>query len=225
MQSIRATRCGLLTFLYAASPLMHGLAKGYGSTPALTTTASTNILETNDPTPLLVDDISPPKGFIPRDQDWFTPGQVLEIFCPSEPDIHLKEFVLLDTRNVSGPGLRVRHHTSEQCEHLKGSFHRNHVLLCASVEPEARAKPTREDRRKIVYLDDYENELVPENTWIELEHVHSISFGKHACADRGKLEPDSLVDLRQLHVNRLIHTWRLKWPAHEWQSLRSLEAS
>ncbi|KAJ9607532.1 hypothetical protein H2200_007610 [Cladophialophora chaetospira] len=134
------------------------------------------ITSENDPSPSTPppQGVTPPKGFIQRDQEWFSPGRVLEIHCPTEPHIHRKQFVLLDTKNVAGPALYVRHYTDEQCEHIKGSFHRNHVLLVSYVEKEARPQPNRRDRRKIVYMDDSdEEETVPNNTWIELEHVYT----------------------------------------------------
>jgi hypothetical protein len=151
----------------------------------------------------------------PRDYDWFMPGRYFKIWAREGNDvdieIHEKEYILLDTKNIEGPGLLVRRLPIEQCSHEghRGSFNRTHVLLQNHDSAASRSSTTGgQSRRKTVYLDEEEDE-VADNTFIELEHTYNIPFVKYKCIDYGVLTRSSLRDLRGFYVNWLRYHWEL----------------
>lgn len=148
----------------------------------------------------------PPPEYRDRDHDWFTPGRLFKIFAPLDIEIHEKEFVLLDTKNKEGPGLLMRRYDEEEKEANRGYFLRAHVAVQNYQSPEARAQG---GKLKVVYLDEYEDQDVEPNTWIELEHTYNIPFAKYKCVDCGVLDRGSLQDLRRFYLNWLRYHWDL----------------
>lgn len=146
-----------------------------------------------------------PPEYRERDHDWFTPGRLFKIFSPQLLELHWKEFVLLDTKNKEGPSLLMRSYTDEK-ENSRGIFLRSHVLVQSYQDPDTRRS---DGKRKIVYMDEYEEHGTAHNAWIELEYLYSIAFAEYKYADCGHLDPDSLHDLRQFYVDWLKYHWRV----------------
>lgn len=149
----------------------------------------------------------PPPEYRQREAVWFKPGRYFKIWAPRDEVIHEKEFVLLDSKNIYGPGLLVRHYDDvAQQNDNKGSHLRNHVLIENwSGQSKAAHKLT-----KVVNLEEYydeEGEEVDKNTWIELDHVCNIPFPQYWCVDRGMLERSSLKKLRRHYVEWLAYEW------------------
>src|ERR1700733_10625788 len=66
------------------------------------------------------DDPKNPPEYRPRNADWFTPGRIFKIWAREDVEIHGKMFVLLDTKNIDGPGLLVRvYQEDEEKEAIK----------------------------------------------------------------------------------------------------------
>lgn len=154
--------------------------------------------------PEITEDPEPPAEYEERDYDWFKSGRLFRIFAPRDVEIHEKQFCLLDTEgNKEGPGLLLHRHSSQVG---KGSFLRRHVALKDYVDPEKR---DHDAKLKVVYLDAYEEQQVPPDTWIELEHIYNIPFTKYRCTDCGILDRSSLQDLRQYFIDWLRYHWSL----------------
>ena len=154
-----------------------------------------------------------PPEYRTRDYDWFTPGRYLKIWAREgdnvDVEIHGKDFVLLDTKNIEGPALLVRRLTTEHCERHRGSFNRTHVHIQNYQAPTARSSTSAQSRRKVVYMDEEEDD-VAENTFIELEHTYNIPFAKYKCIDYGVITRSSLRELRRLYVEWLKYQWDLE---------------
>ncbi|KAK5958808.1 hypothetical protein OHC33_000651 [Knufia fluminis] len=146
----------------------------------------------------------PPPEYRARDHDWFTPGRLFRIFAPHDEEIHEKEFVLLDTKNKEGPGLLIRTYNEEEKEANRGYFLRSHVSVQNYQEPDQRRGNAK---RKVVYLDEYEDQAVVSGTFIELEHTYNIPFAKYRCVDCGVLDRASLQDLRRCYIDWLKYHW------------------
>lgn len=155
--------------------------------------------------------LASPAGFRQRQADWFKPGLYFQVWAP-DTDLHQKEFVLLDSQNVGGPALLVCRHRTEDCSNNKGSYWRNHIQL--SNYGKSHKPSNRSDNRKEVFMDAGEDQI-PENTWIELDHVHNIPFGRYDCFYNGMLDLDSLDNLRGYFVEWLTYIWRLRRPISE----------
>lgn len=148
-----------------------------------------------------------PPEYRDREYDWFVPGRLFRIYAPRDVEIHEKEFVLLDTKNKEGPGLLIRSYDEEEEKELtRGYGLRARVLVQNYDEPDERPP---QSKKKVVYLDAYEDEDVEDRTWIELEHTYNIPFAKYKCVDCGVLERSSLQDLRRCYVDWLRYHWTL----------------
>lgn len=143
-----------------------------------------------------------------REANWFLPGRLFKIWAEGDAEIHRKEFVLLDSKNIEGPGLLVRIHGEE--EEQDGFFYRAHVLVQNSKLSDFQV-PAGPQGPKEVFLDDYESDRVrvAEHTWIHLEHVYNIPFINHKCIDCGVLSRQSLRKLRRCYVEWLMYRWEL----------------
>lgn len=153
-----------------------------------------------------------PPEYRTRDYDWFTPGRYFKVWAREgdnfDVEIHCKEFILLDTKNIEGPALLVRRHTTEHCEPHRGSFKRTHVALENYPASTSRSSTTAKSNRRVVYMDEEEDD-VAEHTFIELEHTYNIPFAKYKCIDHGVITRSSLRDLRRLYVEGLKYHWVL----------------
>ena len=163
----------------------------------------------SDPSNSLPSTTEAPAEYRERDPDWFTPGRLFKIWALEDLEIHQKEFVLLDTKNIEGPGLRVRvYGEEEEQEAMTGYFFRSHVLV-QNFKP-FEERPERHRRLKTVFMDEYEHEQqVGDHTWIELEHTYNIPFLKYKCVDCGVLDRSSLQDLRRCYIEWLKYHWNL----------------
>ncbi|KAF7512237.1 hypothetical protein GJ744_002399 [Endocarpon pusillum] len=154
-----------------------------------------------------------PPAYKIREYNWFTPGRYFKIWAREgdnvDIEIHNKEFILLDTKNIEGPGLLVRQHITEQCEGHKGSFNRTHVLLKNQHPSMPPSTAGAQSSRKVVFMDEEEDE-VAENTFIELEHTYNIPFVKYKCIDHGALTPSSLKNLRRYYLGWLKYHWDME---------------
>ena len=178
-------------------------------------TDTTGIPSSADPT-------LPPPEYRERDPNWYIPGRLLKIWAPKDHEIDKKEFVLLDSKNVEGPGLLVRVYSQEDKQ--AGYFYRAHVLVRPPDPLELQSlpgPPTSQPFQKVlqgatqepktVYLDPYEvgNVGVEKATWVELEHTYNIPFIHHKCVDCGVLSRASLKRLRVYYLNYLYFCWDL----------------
>ena len=154
----------------------------------------------------------PPAEYRTRDADWFEPGRLFKIWAAGDVEIHDKEFLLLDTRNIEGPGLRVRvYSTDEEQKANKGYFLREHVLV-NNHDPNTSVqhRSDSQTKRKCVYLDEFADATVETGTWIEIGHTYNIPFVKYKCTDNGILDRSSLHQLRRYYVDYLRHRWDIE---------------
>ena len=49
-----------------------------------------------------------PSSFIYQPADWFRPGRFFSIWAPMDVEIHDRKFILLDSKNTEGKGVRVK---------------------------------------------------------------------------------------------------------------------
>lgn len=142
-----------------------------------------------------------------RQADWFIPGRIFRIWGEQDVEIHKKMFVLLDTKNVEGPGLLIHNYGDEEEKAVSmGYFQRTHVLV-QNFEQGKSQNFDSQTREKIVYLDEYEEQRVAEHTYIELEHQYNIPFEKYPCIDCGVLARSSLKHLRRCYLKWLHYHW------------------
>ena len=157
-------------------------------------------------------DTEAPPEYQTRDYDWFTPGRYFKIWARDgdnvDIEIHDKEFVLLDTKNIEGPGLLVRAQASDHPSTYRGSFNRSHVLLQNHEGESARSAMATSSYQRICYMDEDEHQVAV-NIFIELEHTYNIPFVKYKCIDRGVLARSSLRALRRFYVEWLKYHWDL----------------
>lgn len=153
----------------------------------------------------MLSDSADPAEYRIRPADWFIPGRMFRIWGEQDVEIHKKMFVLLDTKNVEGPGL-LMHIYGEEEEQAAGMgyFLRTHVLVQNFENFQSFHSQTRE---KVVYMDEYEGQRVGEHTYIELEHQYNIPFEKYPCIDCGVLGRSSLKHLRQCYLEWLHYHW------------------
>lgn len=176
--------------------------------PAVTTPSSDHDAADADRRDSPLSSEAPPE-YKTREYDWFRPGRYLKIWArEGDNEIHDKEFILLDTKNIEGPGLLVRQHTTEQCEGHRGGFNRTHVLVKNHQLSMPRSPAGAQASPKVVFMDEDEDP-VAENTFIELEHAYNIPFVKYKCIDHGVLTPVSLNHLRRYYVEWLKYQWYL----------------
>lgn len=159
-----------------------------------------------------------PVEYHAREADWFRPGRYFKIWARDgenvEFELHGKEFVLLDTKNLDGPALLVRRHATERFDAQRGSFNRTDVALKdfqsspLSLSSQLSPSPPAQSRRKVVYMDEDEDDISA-YTYIELEHTYNIPFMKYKCIDYGVLAPSSLRDLRRFYVEWLQYHWQI----------------
>lgn len=98
----------------------------------------------------------------------------------------------------------VRIYDEEEKEGNRGYFLRSHVSVQNYQEPNQRRFSSK---RKVVYLDEYEDQVVVPGTWIELEHTYNIPFAKYRCVDRGVLDRGALQELRRCYIDWLKYHW------------------
>ena len=154
-----------------------------------------------------------PPEYRTRDYDWFTTGRYFKMWAREgdnvDVEIHGKDFILLDTKNIEGPALLLRRHPTEHCErHSRGSFNRTHVALENYPTSTSRSSTTAKPNRRVVYMDEEEDD-VAENTFMELEHAYNIPFVKYKCIDYGVITRSSLRDLRRFYVEWLKYHWEI----------------
>jgi hypothetical protein len=156
----------------------------------------------------MLSDSADPAEYRIRQADWFIPGRMFRIWGEQDVEIHKKMFVLLDTKNVEGPGL-LMHIYGEEEEPAAGMgyFLRTHVLVQNFENFQSFDSQTRE---KVVHMDEYEGQRVGEHTYIELEHQYNIPFEKYPCIDCGVLGRSSLKHLRRCYLKWLHYHWDIE---------------
>lgn len=146
---------------------------------------------------------SAPKEFVDQEQDWFTPGRYLKIWAETGKDtdheIHEKEFILLDSKNTEGNGVRIDTRTT-----VASGSSRNMIVL---LGPDHARRPGSTDQ---IFLEETgPGDKVPKDRYVRLDHTYNIPFAKYKCEDLGILEEDSLDLLRLRYVLYLMKEWRL----------------
>jgi hypothetical protein len=119
-------------------------------------------------------------------------------------------FVLLDSKNIEGPGLLVRFYDDND-EELEGFFHQSHVHI-ANHEAKGVQAVGDTQGKKTVYLDELcKNKPISRNAYIELEHQYNIPFTKYRCIDFGMLSRSSVTAMRKFYIQCLMYNWELEF--------------
>lgn len=144
-------------------------------------------------------------SFSTREPGWFQPGRLFKVALEGDA-LHLKQFILLGTRNSEGPCLSITTYNDDS-QLSEGNFHRSHVQVKAHEQHSG--SESSDSRRRTVYLDEYEERDVAENTYIELEYSMNIPFDKFRCQDCGELSRGCLKELQKHYVEWLKYYWDL----------------
>lgn len=186
-----------------------------------------------------------PPSYIYQPADWFKPGRFFSIWAPLDVEIHGRQFILLDSKNTEGKGVRVRSLDRDGLNQLEksSSAYRTTMALKDNKSADShnyasghssssqslshprggqQSKKDDDDLIKLldkkfmpVYMDEHANQNVPRGTFILLEHTYNIPFVKYKCIDHGMLDDESLDTLRFHYVQYLISSWRLTSKARE----------
>ena len=117
-------------------------------------------------------------------------------------------FVLLDTKNIEGPGLLMQVYADEEERKTNtGYFLRSHVLVQNFEESGSHSNLASQTKRMVVFMDEDEKQRIEEHTFIELEHQYNIPFVKYPCIDYGVLGRSSLKHLRRCYLKWLHYHW------------------
>ncbi|ETN39747.1 uncharacterized protein HMPREF1541_05973 [Cyphellophora europaea CBS 101466] len=141
-----------------------------------------------------------------RELGWFEPGRLFKVSKEGDP-LHLKQFILLGTRNSEGPCLSVVTYDDGDPKLSTGNFFRSHVQV--KEHEEENGSEISDSRRRIVHLDEYEQREVVDNTYIVLDYSISIPFEGLRCQDRGELARGCLRDVRKYYVEWLKYYWEM----------------
>lgn len=154
-----------------------------------------------------------------QDDDWFVEGRYLKIFArrgdDSDREIHQKEFILLDSKNKEGTGVRVGRITGRR---LPTGWYRKYVAVLgpsaddSSDDREHPANNDRHPRSTQIHLDleaINANSQDLEDRYARLDHTYNIPFTKYKCKDLGILTRDQLAVLRLKHIEYLTTEWDL----------------
>ncbi|GAB7328221.1 hypothetical protein MBLNU13_g00242t1 [Cladosporium sp. NU13] len=155
---------------------------------------------------------SPPSEYVAQAPDFFHEGRYFKIWAELSDDvdkeIHEKEFILLDSSNTEGKGVRV-----DTIERLLTGASRNSVAVIGrGSQPDvAHGRQIHEpnlDKYKKIYLDDVGGNG-PKDRYARLDHSYNIPFPKYPCQDLGILEQESLDRLRLCFIEYMAIEWRL----------------
>lgn len=149
--------------------------------------------------------------------DWFKRGRYLKIFARHgihvDREIHEKEFILLDSKNIEGKGVRV-----DRIEKKKEEDSGWESTTVRLVDPRKKAPEERSEvasgsaitARSPLFFDAIgPDNREMENRYVRLEHTYNIPFFKYRCKDLGKLKLESLRRLRLRYVEHLMNEWNL----------------
>ena len=150
--------------------------------------------------------LPPPPPYNERELDFYEPGRLFKVWAPQEERIHKKQFLLIGTRNSHGPCLAVHIFTAEELQRKETSFHRTHALI---QDFEAPIPKGSHHKRKTFWLDEYEEEKVPERCYVELDYNYDIAFS-YASADCGMLYRPHLTEVRTWYRDWINQIWDLK---------------
>ncbi|KAM0705524.1 hypothetical protein Q7P35_006883 [Cladosporium inversicolor] len=146
---------------------------------------------------------SPPPEYAAQAPDFFREGRYFKIWAELSNDIdkeiHEKEFILLDSSNTEGKGVRV-----DTLERLSTGASRNSVAVIGRGSQTSEANL---ERYKKIYLEDVDNG--PKDKYARLDHSYNIPFPKYPCQDLGILEQESLDRLRLCFIEYMAVEWRL----------------
>lgn len=161
---------------------------------------------------------SVPRQYVVQEQDFFKIGRYFRIWAETptatDGEIHMKEFILLDTSNSEGKGIRVDKIDKAR---LTAGASRYSVAVIGRGRPASdpnigHARPTSEPstdpRFTKIYLDEISGDG-PTERYARLDHTYNIPFTKYPCQDLGMLEPDSLDQLRIRFIEYMAVDWRL----------------
>lgn len=166
-----------------------------------------------------------PESYTEQQHDWFRPGRYLRLWAEAhggmERDLHLKEFILLDTSNLEGKGIRVDRIGKAK---LSAGASRYSVAITERGRPASNpyighGRPTSEPSTDLRFTKIFLNEVGgdgPTDRYVRLDHTYNIPFMKYPCQDLGMLEPDSLDQLRIRFIEYMAVDWRL---VHQLKSL------
>lgn len=172
---------------------------------------------------------STPDQYNIQPADWFQEGRYFEIWActaeRSDVELHKKKFILLDSKNIEGKGVRVDTYEGQKLKQLAfmSSPTRTIVALKRAGDGESSnlgmpnddqshqsllaALAKLDEKLHKVYLEEDAPHDVPPNTHAALEHTYNIPFCKYKCQDLGLLESDSLKELQARYLAYLMGKW------------------
>jgi hypothetical protein len=161
-----------------------------------------------------------------QDDDWFVQGRYLKIFArgdkDSDEEIHQKEFILLDSKNTEGTGVRVDH-----LKKLPSGWIRKYVAVVGpetSISSDDKAHSasgsrSSDDGGRLQVSQAGSTQIALEwigcdnkglqDCYARLDHTYNIPFAKYKCQDLGILSKESLAVLRLRYITYLTNEWDL----------------
>lgn len=172
-----------------------------------------------------------PENYVLQETRWYRPGRHFEVFAPQDQEIHRKRFILLDSKNEGGTGVRVDvlenvvdldRLNRESFPHLE-----NMVLTCCDSSHGNNTTKHEKQRKQEIktvtqeqLLEQLKDKIDPvrmlehgrvetfvkPGSFIRLGHTYNIPF-HYRCEDLGFIDGRSLKELRFRY---------LKWAAWSW---------
>jgi hypothetical protein len=152
-----------------------------------------------------------------QDDDWFIRGRYLKIFARgdkgSDEEIHEKEFILLDSKNKEGTGVRVDH-----LKKLPSGWSRKFVAVVGPSMNEAgdeKSQGTHAGSAQIALEEIGCDNKGLQDCYARLDHTYNIPFATYKCQDLGILSKESLAVLRLRYIEYLANEWNLVQQVHD----------
>jgi hypothetical protein len=170
------------------------------------------------------------KSYDKQDNDWFVRGRYLKIFArengDSDSEIHKKEFILLDSKNTEGTGVRVDRLASKK---LPSGWIWKYVEVVGPATSESsdekahsvgkssndRLQGTHAGSTQIALEEIGCDNKGLQDCYARLDHTYSIPFSKYRCQDLGILSKESLAVLRLRYIGYLANEWNLVQQARD----------
>jgi hypothetical protein len=159
-------------------------------------------------------------------------GRYLKIYArqsgDADSEIHKKEFILLDSKNTEGTGVRVDRLASKK---LPSGWTWKYVEVVAPATSESSDEKAHSvgkssnDRLLGTHAGSTQIALEEigcdnnmkglQDRYARLDHTYSIPFAKYKCQDLGILSKESLAVLRLRYIRYLANEWNLVQQARD----------